>query len=98
MKSDVEAEVKKDVKQEVRADMRRNFNLLDRFHGLAYSHKIIFSILVGVGVVSFWRGVWLLMDMAFFPGNDIISGLFSTLLGLTILAASGAMIRVLTSG
>jgi hypothetical protein len=77
---------------------RERPDLLDRFRGLRYHHKFIFGFLVACGVIALWRGLWLIMDLAFFPDSPLLSGVFSVLLGLTILAATGTMLRVLTSG
>jgi hypothetical protein len=80
-----------------RSEVRQHKDLVDKFRQLKDHHKFIFTLLVSIGIVAFWRGAWLIMDLAFFPHNEWISGIFSILLGLTVLAASGMMLRVLTS-
>ncbi len=47
--------------------------------------KVIFAIIIGFAVVSFWRGVWGLMDLYLFPDNLILSLSVSVLLGIIIL-------------
>ncbi|MBU2561686.1 MAG: hypothetical protein KKD17_05280 [Nanoarchaeota archaeon] len=80
-------------KEVVKANSKSD--ILERFRTLEYHSQLLFTILISVGVISLWRGMWLLMDLFFFPGQELISGVFSMLLGLTILAATGTMIKVL---
>jgi hypothetical protein len=47
--------------------------------------KILFAVLIGFAVVSFWRGVWGLMDLYLFPNNYVLSLWISVLIGLGIL-------------
>ncbi len=47
--------------------------------------KVIFAIIIGFAVVSFWRGVWGLMDLYLFPDNLVLSLSVSVLLGMIIL-------------
>lgn len=51
------------------------------------SHLQTFGLIftAAVGVVLFWRGVWGLLDLYFFPNNPLLSYLFSILMGLIIL-------------
>jgi Fuseless len=72
----------------------RQADLLDKFRGLKDRHKLLFAVLIGVGIVAFWRGMWMMMDTLFFPETPWISGVFSILLGLTILTASGVFLRM----
>jgi Fuseless len=46
---------------------------------------LLFAILIGFAVVSFWRGVWGLMDEFLFPNNYTLSLVISVALGLAIL-------------
>lgn len=48
-------------------------------------HQIIFAILIGFAVISFWRGVWGLMDEYLFPENYQLSLWVSLILGIVIL-------------
>ena len=48
-------------------------------------HQLALSILVGVSIVSFWRGVWGLMDLYFFPNSQTLSFITSIIIGLIIL-------------
>ena len=47
--------------------------------------KISYTILIAFAIVSFWRGVWGLMDVYLFPNNYILSLSISVLIGLIIL-------------
>jgi hypothetical protein len=58
--------------------------------------KILFSIIIAFAVVSFWRGVWGLMDVYLFPNNHILSLWISLFIGLGILIATGYAIKELT--
>jgi hypothetical protein len=48
-------------------------------------HKILFTVLVALAVVAFWRGAWGLMDTFLFPENYLLSSFTSLLLGIIIL-------------
>jgi len=50
--------------------------------------QALFALLIGVAVVSFWRGSQGLMDLYLFPGNIELSFWFSIAFGLLILAAT----------
>lgn len=47
--------------------------------------KIFYTILLAFAIVSFWRGIWGLMDLYLFPNNYTLSLLVSVFIGLTIL-------------
>lgn len=51
-------------------------------------HQIIFAILIAFAVISFWRGVWGLMDEYLFPANYQLSLWASVLIGVIILVAT----------
>ena len=42
------------------------------------------SLLIGVGSISVWRGLWLLSDVIIFPDDLILSALVSIVIGLVI--------------
>lgn len=50
--------------------------------------NILFTIVIAFAIVSFWRGIWGLMDLYLFPGNQVVSLLVSVLLGIIILYLS----------
>ena len=47
--------------------------------------KVLYAVIIAFAIVSFWRGVWGLMDLYLFPNNYTLSLLISVLIGLTIL-------------
>ncbi len=49
-------------------------------------HQIIFAIVIAFAVISFWRGVWGLMDEYLFPANLELSLWASVIIGIAILA------------
>lgn len=48
-------------------------------------HKLTYSIITGLGIIVFWRGIWGIMDTYFFPNNELLSYSLSILLGFLIL-------------
>ena len=46
--------------------------------------KFSFTLLVGIAVVSFWRGIWVLMDEYLFPQNIFLSGIISIIVGILV--------------
>jgi len=59
--------------------------MFKRIGKLKSKHQIIFSILIAFAVVSFWRGIWGLMDEYLFPGNYELSLWISLIIGVLIL-------------
>lgn len=43
------------------------------------------NLLVVLGVVMVWRGIWDLLDYYFFPGNQLLSDVLSIVIGVLIL-------------
>ncbi len=48
-------------------------------------HQLAFAILIAFAVVSFWRGVWGLLDEYLLPNNYQLSLWISVVLGIVIL-------------
>lgn len=63
--------------------------MIKKFSKLKTKHQLIFAILIAFAVVSFWRGVWGLMDELLFPDNYQLSLWTSLFLGLIILIITG---------
>jgi hypothetical protein len=57
--------------------------------------KIMYAIIIGFAVVSFWRGVWGLWDVYVFPGSYHLSLWLSTITGLVILIVTHKVIKEL---
>ena len=58
--------------------------------------NILFTIVIAFAIVSFWRGIWGLMDLYLFPGNQVVSLLISVLLGIIILHLTKHLLTNLT--
>ena len=69
--------------------------MLESISKLKTHHQIIFTILIAFAVVSFWRGVWGLMDLYFFPHNMQLSVWLSVVLGLSVLIVTGYAVKEL---
>lgn len=42
------------------------------------------TLLIGVGSISVWRGLWLLSDLIIFPDDLMVSSIVSIVLGLIV--------------
>lgn len=56
-----------------------------RFQWLKSNHPNWYSIVVGFLIILFWRGIWGLMDIYLFPGNESTSYIVSGVVGLLLL-------------
>lgn len=52
---------------------------------LKHKHYLLYSIITGLGIIVFWRGIWGLLDLYFFPNNEVLSYSLSLVIGLLIL-------------
>jgi len=59
--------------------------MFKRIGRMKSKHQIFFAILIAFAVISFWRGVWGLMDEYLFPDNYPLSLWVSVVLGVAIL-------------
>lgn len=57
--------------------------------------KIIIAIFIGFAVISFWRGIWGLMDLYLYPKNQAVSFTISILIGIIILYLTKHLIKEL---
>jgi len=57
----------------------------DKIKKFKLRHKTLFAILIAFAVISFWRGIWGLMDLYLFPNNLQLSLWTSLFLGIFIL-------------
>ena len=64
------------------------FTMLKYFKKLKVHHQTILAIILVFAVISFWRGVWGLLDELLFPNNYILSLSLSIIIGLVILVAT----------
>ena len=70
--------------------------MLFRYKKLRPLKKALFALLIGIAMVSFWRGAWGLMDIYIFPGHDELSFWSSIFIGLGILAFTNYWTRELS--
>lgn len=58
------------------------------FKKMKVKHQLLTAILIGIAVVSFWRGAWGLMDVYIFPDNYLLSSWISMVAGVVVLIAT----------
>lgn len=58
---------------------------IQRYRRFKKKHKVLHILLVAFAVVMFWRGAWGILDAYFFPGNHLLSYLFSIIIAFIIL-------------
>lgn len=56
-----------------------------KINELEKHHQLLASLIVGIGLVSVWRGIWGLMDLYLIPENEPVSFLISLIFGIGIL-------------
>jgi len=57
--------------------------------------KVLYTIIIAFAVVSFWRGVWHLMDIYLFPGNFELSAWVSVFIGIIVLYSTKRLLDTL---
>ncbi len=50
--------------------------------------QALFTLMIGLSVVAFWRGAWGLLDIYLLPSNYELSSWVSVVIGLFILAVT----------
>jgi len=61
--------------------------------GKEHLKKVFFTVLMAFAIVSFWRGVWGLMDLYLFPENLFLSFSLSVLIGIVLLYSTKNLVR-----
>jgi hypothetical protein len=51
-------------------------------------HQVLFAVIIAFAVISFWRGIWGLMDIYLFPTNPVYRFWTLFFLGLVILVST----------
>ncbi len=54
---------------------------------------VFYTILIAFAIISFWRGIWGLMDLYLYPGNHVASFSISIILGIIILYSTENLIK-----
>ncbi len=62
--------------------------MLKRISGMESRHQVVFAVIIAFAVVSFWRGLWGLMDVYLLPNNYELSLWASLILGILILVGT----------
>ncbi|MFH1587803.1 MAG: hypothetical protein ABIA76_00500 [Candidatus Diapherotrites archaeon] len=72
----------------------------NKFIKMKTDHQITFALMVGVALICFWRGAWMMTDLIFdkilFPDSELLSALTAMGVGAIILMLSGMLVRELT--
>jgi len=55
--------------------------------------KLVVALVVGLAIVSFWRGAWQLMDLYVFPGDYVLSNVVSLVVGFVVLVLTHRVVR-----
>ncbi len=76
--------------------MAKKWGIIKQFKEMRAHHQILFSLLIGFAVISFWRGVWELWDLYVFPNNYHLSLWASLLTGVAILVVTRYTTKELT--
>ncbi|MBR9691375.1 hypothetical protein GOV06_01180 [Candidatus Woesearchaeota archaeon] len=63
------------------------------FKNLKKNQKRIFAVVIAIGIVLFWRGIWGLADLFILPSNELLSYIVSVAAAITILLSSHYMIK-----
>jgi len=75
------------------------FKVLSHFHQLSHFRKLsqldifIYSLMAAIGVISFWRGLWGIMDEYLFPENPKLSYWVSVIIGFSLLALTHLFVK-----
>lgn len=48
-------------------------------------HRVLHILIVAIAVVMFWRGIWQILDIYLFPGNQFISSAACILIAFLVL-------------
>ena len=67
---------------------KKEIKLFGKFKDMEAHHQLLFSLVIGFAVVSFWRGIWGLWDEYILPGNYLLSSWISLIIGLLILVGT----------
>ncbi len=65
--------------------MLNNIKNNPKLHELKQQHPNLNAIIIVLGIIMLWRGVWGLLDLYLFPGSPTLSYLITILLGVLLL-------------
>ena len=68
----------------------------EAFANLRKRNKVLFTIIVSISIIMFWKGAWGIIDIIFdeflFQGHVFWSNLFAAIIGIAILSAAGLVL------
>jgi hypothetical protein len=68
-------------------------NIEKAFINLKKRNKVLFTIIISMAVILFWKGTWVLFDIIFddfiFKGHLFWSNLTAMIIGISILITAG---------
>jgi hypothetical protein len=70
--------------------------MLKKFKQMGSFKQVLFAVLIGFAVVSFWRGIWGLLDIYLIPSNVELSLWVSLAMGIIILIFTRYAVKELT--
>ena len=70
--------------------------MYNKFRQMSNFKQILFALLIGIAVVSFWRGVWGLLDIYLLPNNLKLSLWVSLIASVVVLAGTHYIVKELT--
>ncbi len=70
--------------------------MYNKFKRMSNFKQILFALLIGIAVVSFWRGVWGLLDIYLFPNNGELSLWVSLIASVVVLVGTHYIVKELT--
>jgi hypothetical protein len=69
--------------------------MADALSHLKFYQKLLLAVIIGFSVVSFWRGVWGLLDTFLLPEEPVLSLWISVIMGITILSITGYITKIM---
>jgi len=58
--------------------------------------QVLWALVIGFAVISFWRGIWGLLDIYLFPDDFVFRSWASTIIGAVILISTHYTVEELT--
>jgi hypothetical protein len=88
-------QIQRSIESITKKKVKESENIFVGLSRLERRHKIIFSLVIAIAIILFWRGIWNLADEYLIPEDFVFSNLLSIILALAILGASEYLIRYL---
>ncbi len=59
--------------------------MYQKLNKLKKHHQLLYSLIISIGIVAIWRGLWMILDTVLFPTNVWLSVSSSILFGIIII-------------